>query len=269
MKVEDIEFCIIRAPGTNCDAETRYSLEFFGCRATVVHVNKFLRGEVKLESFHGLVIPGGFSYGDHIRSGAILGKLLRENLGEKLAEFVEEGKPTLGICNGFQVLVEMGVLPGINGLTSEPVAALGKNTSNRFEDRWVYLRNDNKGRCIFTRGIKLMRVPVNHGEGKLILPLGREKNFLKELVEKDQVVFRYAKADGSPAGGEYPANPNSSISDIAGICDSSGLVLGMMPHPEKAFHRITYPDWTRTGLQGMGDGYWIFKNMVEYVKKNF
>ena len=114
-----------------------------------------------------------------------------------------------------------------------------------------------------------MRVPVNHGEGKLTLPLGREKNFLKELAEKDQVVFRYAKADGSPAEGEYPANPNSSISDIAGICDSSGLVLGMMPHPEKAFHRITYPDWTRTGLQGMGDGYWIFKNMVEYVKKNF
>lgn len=269
MKVGDIRFIIIRAPGTNCDSETRYAVEFFGCAAEVVHINKLLMGEASLAAYQGMVIPGGFSYGDHIRSGAILGKIIGEKLGAELEEFAEEGKPILGICNGFQVLVEAGLLPGVKGLTKVPEAALGKNTSNRFEDRWVYLRNDNKGKCIFTRGVKVIRVPVNHGEGKLILPLGREESLLKELAEKDQIVFRYAKGDGSPAKGEYPLNPNSSISDIAGICDSSGIVLGMMPHPEKAFHRITYPDWTRTGLKGMGDGHLIFKNMVEHIRRTF
>jgi|TARA_B100001971_G_C18243008_1_gene572191 phosphoribosylformylglycinamidine synthase len=269
MNVKDIEFCIIRAPGTNCDTETSYSLEFFGCNASVIHVNKFFRGDIDIKSFHGLVIPGGFSYGDHIRSGAILGKLLKNNLGESLLDFVDEGKLILGICNGFQVLVEMGILPGIKGFTQDPTIALGKNISNKFEDRWVYLRNDNEGRCIFSKGIKLVRVPVNHGEGKVILPFGREEDTLKKLIKKDQVVFRYANPDGSSANGNYPFNPNSSFSDIAGICDPSGQILGMMPHPEKAFHRITYPDWTRTGLDGMGDGYWIFKNMIDYLKNKF
>lgn len=269
MKVEEMRFCIFRAPGTNCDAETYYALEFFGCMAEVVHINKLLRGEVALSNYQGIVIPGGFSYGDHIRSGAILGKIIGEKLGAELEEFSKGGKPILGICNGFQVLVEAGLLPAFNGFTKVPEIALGKNVSNRFEDRWVYLRNENKGKCIFTRGVKLIRAPVNHGEGKFIPPLGREEEFLQKLEENDQMVFRYAKPDGSPARGEYPANPNSSYSDIAGICDPSGLILGMMPHPEKAFHRITYPDWTRTGLQGMGDGYRIFKNMVEYVKKHF
>lgn len=262
-----MEFCIFRAPGTNCDAETRHALEFFGCRARVVHVNKLLKREVRLSAFDGVVIPGGFSYGDHIRSGAILGKIVGEKLKAELVEFAAAGKPILGICNGFQVLVEAGLLPAFNGFSDVPEVALGKNLSNRFEDRWVYLRNENRGRCIFTKGLKLLRMPVNHGEGKLIPPLGKEEEFFERLLENDQLVFRYAKANGSPAGGEYPANPNGSFRDIAGICDPTGVILGMMPHPEKAFHRITYPDWTRTGLQGVGDGYWIFKNMVDYARR--
>lgn len=260
-----LEFCIFRAPGTNCDAETKHALEYFGCRARVVHINKLLRGDVKLSSFDGIVIPGGFSYGDHIRSGAIMGKMIGEKLKEELEEFSSQGKPILGICNGFQVLVEAGILPAINGFSKVPEVALGKNFSNRFEDRWIYLRNENRSKCIFTRGLKLLRMPVNHGEGKLILPRDRENELYRALVDNDQLVFRYAKKDGSPALGEYPANPNGSYMDIAGICDPSGTILGMMPHPEKAFHRITYPDWTRTGLNGMGDGYWIFKNMVDYA----
>jgi phosphoribosylformylglycinamidine synthase len=260
-----LEFCIFRAPGTNCDAETRHALEYFGCRARVVHINKLIRREVRLSSFHGVVIPGGFSYGDHIRSGAILGKMVGEKLKDQLVEFWEEGKPILGICNGFQVLVEAGLLPAFEGFSDIPEAALGKNVSNRFEDRWIYLRNDNKGKCIFTRGLRVLRMPVNHGEGKLILPRGVEEELYRRLVKNDQLVFRYARADGSLALGEYPENPNGSFRDIAGVCDPRGTILGMMPHPEKAFHRITYPDWTRTGIKGVGDGYWIFKNMVDYV----
>jgi phosphoribosylformylglycinamidine synthase len=265
--MSDIKFCILRGPGTNCDIETKVALEHFGCTADILHINKLVKGERKLEEYHGLVIPGGFSYGDRIRSGAIMGKTIKEKFGNQVSQLVDERKPVLGICNGFQVLVEAGLLPGFK---KEQEAALGTNISSRFEDRWVYLLNENKGKCIFTKKIKkITRMPVAHTEGKLILPLGREEEYLKMLEENDQIVFKYSLQDGTPAEGKYPYNPNGSIADIAGICDPSGVVLGMMPHPERAFHRIMYPDWTRTGLEGRGDGHIIFENMVKYVKKNF
>ncbi len=261
-------FCVLRAPGTNCDIETKYSLEHFGCKAEIVHVNQLLKEKKNLSDYSGLVVPGGFSFGDHIRSGAILGKIVANKLGSELTKMAEEGKPILGICNGFQVLVESGILPGFNGGALKSQAALGTNTSSKFEDRWVYLKNENKGNCIFTRGVgELTRMPVAHGEGKFILPLGKETEYLDYLKDHDQIAFSYAKDDGKPAKREYPANPNGSIDDIAGICDPSGVVMGMMPHPERAFHRITYPDWTRNNPEDIGDGYIIFKNMVEYAKK--
>lgn len=261
-------FCILRAPGTNCDIETKYALEHFGCCAEIVHVNQFLKGKKDLSAYSGLVIPGGFSYGDHIRSGAIMGKIVGKKLGTEITKMADEGKPILGICNGFQVLVESGILPRLTGRTLKSQAALGTNTSSKFEDRWVYLRNENRGNCIFTRGVKkLTRMPVAHAEGKLILPLDREKEYLNYLEEHDQMAFCYATNEGELAKGKYPENPNGSIADIAGICDQSGIVMGMMPHPERAFRMITYPDWTRTGAEGFGDGYAIFKNMVDYAKK--
>jgi len=261
-------FCILRAPGTNCDIETKYALEHFGCRAEIVHVNQFLKGKKDLSAYSGLVIPGGFSYGDHIRSGAIMGKIVGKKLGTEITKMADEGKPILGICNGFQVLVESDILPRLTGRTLKSQAALGTNTSSKFEDRWVYLRNENRGNCIFTRRVKkLTRMPVAHAEGKLILPLDREKEYLNYLEEHDQMAFCYATNEGELAKGKYPENPNGSIADIAGICDQSGIVMGMMPHPERAFRMITYPDWTRTGAEGFGDGYAIFKNMVDYAKK--
>jgi phosphoribosylformylglycinamidine synthase len=265
-----INICVIRAPGTNCDLETQYALRFFGAKAEIVHINQFVKGKRNLLSYDALVIPGGFSYGDHIRSGAIMGKTLSKRFGEQVVQFAEEGKPILGICNGFQVLVESGLLPGFNGATKQPEIALGKNSSCRFEDRWVYLKNENRGNCIFTKGIKrLVRMPVAHEEGKLILPLKKEREYLRKLEENDQIVFCYARRDGSLAKGKYPENPNGSIADIAGICSPSGTIFGLMPHPERAFHRITYPDWTRTGLEGEGDGFVIFKNLVDYVVERF
>ncbi len=265
--MRDIKFCVLRGPGTNCDIETKVSLEHFRCTAEILHINKLIKGERSLLDYHGLVIPGGFSYGDRVRSGAIMGKTLMKKIGNEIKKFVEEEKPILGICNGFQVLVEAGMLPGFK---EEQEVALGTNSSSRFEDRWVYLVNENRGNCIFTRNLKkVLRMPVAHGEGKLILPLGLEEEYLDRLKRNDQIVFRYSYEDGTPALGKYPHNPNGSIFDIAGICDPSGLILGMMPHPERAFHWITYPDWTRKGLKGYGDGYVIFENMVKYVKDNF
>lgn len=261
-------FCILRAPGTNCDIETKHALEHFGCRAEIVHVNQFLRGKKDILAYSGLVIPGGFSYGDHIRSGAIMGKIVGKKLGTKITKMADEGKPILGICNGFQVLVESGILPGFNGSELKSQAALGTNTSSKFEDRWVYLKHENRSNCIFTKGIKkLTRMPVAHAEGKLILPLDRETEYLNYLEKHDQIAFCYATDKGELAKGKYPANPNGSIADIAGICNPSGVVMGMMPHPERAFLSVTYPDWTRTGAEGFGDGYAIFKNMADYAKK--
>ncbi len=270
MNVEDMRFCVIRAPGTNCDIETQYSLGYFGSKAEIIHINQLLKGEKDLETFHGLVIPGGFSFGDHIRSGAIFGKTLQYKFGDVLRSFAEEGKPILGICNGFQILIESGLLPGLEESSKVINAALGTNVSSKFEDRWVYLKKENKGRCIFTsNGDELVRMPVAHGEGKLILPPEDEKRLLNLLEENDQIVYKYASADGSLASGVYPENPNGSVDDIAGICNPSGTVFGLMPHPERAFLRITYPDWTRTGSEGMGDGFSIFRNMVDYVANRF
>ncbi|MFQ5974697.1 MAG: phosphoribosylformylglycinamidine synthase I [Candidatus Hydrothermarchaeales archaeon] len=270
MEIEDIIFCLIRAPGTNCDIETHYALEYFGTKAEIVHINQLLKGEKDLASYHGLVIPGGFSFGDHIRSGAILGKTLQCKFGDLLTEFAEESKPILGICNGFQVLVESGLLPGFKDRGTILNAALGTNTSSKFEDRWVYLKKVNESRCVFTaNGNELVRMPVAHGEGKFILPPEEEERLLNELEKNDQIVYKYAKGEGSLAFGSYPENPNGSFADIAGICNPSGTVFGLMPHPERAFQRITYPDWTRTGLGEIGDGFSIFKNLVDFVAKRF
>lgn len=240
-----------------------------GVEAEVVHLNQFLQGKKKLSSYHGLIIPGGFSFGDHIRSGAIFGRVFGQKLESEINEFKTLKKPILGICNGFQVLIESGLLPGYSGLNN-PELALGTNISSKFEDRWVHMKNDNKGKCIFTKGIKrTVRMPVANGEGRLIFPINNEKELLKKMVNDDLIVFRYTTARGNPASGSYPENPSGSYSDIAGICDDTGLIFGLMPHPERAFSRLTYPDWTRTGNDKFGDGYLIFKNMADYIKKKF
>lgn len=270
MRIEEINFCVLRGPGTNCDQETKHAIQSLGAKAEIIHINQFLRGKRDISSYNALIIPGGFSFGDHIRSGAILGKMLGKNFSKAMKEFVGEEKPILGICNGFQILVEAGILPGFDGISKEPQAALATNASSKFEDRWVYLKTQDHGKCIFTKKINdLIRMPVAHGEGRFILPPGKEEEYIRKLEENGQIVFRYALKDGALAMGRYPENPNGSIADIAGICDPSGIVLGLMPHPERAFHRIMYPDWTRTGLKGKGDGFRIFKNMVEYVRKRF
>ncbi|MEE8168403.1 MAG: phosphoribosylformylglycinamidine synthase I [Candidatus Hydrothermarchaeales archaeon] len=260
MSYGDVDICIMRAPGTNCDLETKQAFLELGAKADVVRIDKL----ASLPKYHGLVIPGGFSYGDHIRSGAIMGKTIKTKFGELLSSFAEEGKPILGICNGFQVLAEAGLLPGLDA--GEAQIALGTNSSSKFECRWVYLRMESKG--IFTKEMpKLVRIPVAHGEGKVIFQPGREEEYLDLLEKNNQIAFRYATREGDAAGRQYPENPNGSISDIAGICNPSGTILGMMPHPERAFHRFMYPNWTRSNADEKGDGYYILRNMLEYAKK--
>ena len=272
MKKEDIKVCIIRVGGTNCDAETRRSFEDLDVRAEVLHLNEIVKKKCLLK-YDVLVFPGGFSFGDYVRAGAILAKDFSAKLGKCLRAFIEEGKPVLGICNGFQVLVESGLLPAFNGVSKYPEAVLATNVPIGYRCRWVYLRHENLGNCLFTRKIpkgKVLRIPVAHGEGRFIFPKDAEDECLKKLKDNDQLVFRYCDETGREAQGKYPDNPNGSFSDIAGICSPDGTVFGLMPHPERAFYGWQLPDWTRDGKPTeYGDGKLIFESIVEYVTKKF
>jgi len=267
--VGKVKACVLRVGGTNCDYETKVALEDAGAEAVVVHMNKALREG--LRSYHIVVIPGGFSYGDHVRAGAIWAKKLAAKMGRDLEEFVEDGRLLLGICNGFQVLVEAGFLPGFNGRSEVPRAALAVNESARFECRWVYLRHVNHGRCAFTKLIPagaVVRMPVAHAEGRFILPKEKEWKYLRRMEDNDQLVFQYCDEEGRPANGRYPYNPNGSLMDIAGICNPRGNVMGLMPHPERAHFGWQLPDWSRLKEPpSHGDGALVFKSAVDYAQR--
>ncbi len=253
--------CILRTDGINCDEETFYAFEKAGGDCRYVHVNQLRRKEHTLSSFHVLVLPGGFSYGDDILSGKVLAVELISFLKEQLVSFVEAGKPVLGICNGFQVLVRTGLLPDL--CPGSVRATLMFNDSGRFECRWVNLLVE-KSSSIFTRGLegRLLCIQAAHGEGKFFA----DTSTLDTIERQHQVVFRYAGQDGSPTL-EYPANPNGSLNAIAGICDPSGLVMGMMPHPERYVEVTQHPNWRRFTGHVEPHGLAIFKNAVAYAKQ--
>jgi phosphoribosylformylglycinamidine synthase len=254
---------ILRAAGTNCDYETRFAFDSVGARTSLVHVNEVVRGDVKLAEFGILVIPGGFTYGDDIGAGKILANELKHKLGGEIEQFVADGKLIIGICNGFQVLVKAGLLPAFNG-RREQVVTLAYNDSNKLEDRWIYLKKNPESKCVYTKNLKpVIHLPVAHGEGKFVT---KDEATLKKLKENGQVVFTYADKNGEPTG--YPGNPNGSVEGIAGICDPSGRIFGLMPHPERHFSPVQHPRWTREGLKEEGDGLAIFRNAVEFAAQN-
>ncbi len=271
MKPEELKACIMRVGGTNCDAETQRALRELGVQAETLHLNEMIKRR-NLMDYHILVFPGGFAYGDYVRSGAIWARLLMAKLGKELKAFMSDNRPILGICNGFQVLVEEGLLPGFKGVSAYPEASLAPN-SRGYKCRWVYLKHENRGNCIFTSKIpkgKVLRMPIAHGEGRFVLPKERERELLEKLCENDMVVFRYCDAEGNAAEGSYPANPNGAFYDIAGICNREGTVFGMMPHPERAFYWWQQPDWTRKKQMAQyGDGKLVFQSLVENLVKGF
>jgi phosphoribosylformylglycinamidine synthase len=187
--------------------------------------------------------------------------------------FVEEERPILGICNGFQVLVEAGLLPAFEGISEYPEATLATNIPIGYRCRWIYLKHENFGNCIFTKNIpkgKVLHIPVAHGEGRFQFAKENETKYLQKLIDNDQFVFRYCSKDGAPADGEFPVNPNGALHDIAGVCNPAGTVFGLMPHPERAFYGWQLPDWTKTEtVPDYGDGRQVFESMVEYLKKRF
>jgi len=256
---------IVRAPGTNCDQETAYAFQRAGATTEVLHINRLLESPATFGRFQVLCIPGGFSYGDDVAAGRILANQIQHHLAEELARFKAAGKLILGICNGFQVLIKSGVLLEPDSGLGVP-ATLTWNDSGRYEDRWVRLHVTGS-QCVFLAGIETMYLPVAHAEGKFV---PRDESALRSLEAAGQLVLRYTRlrGNGRQPGDTvpFPENPNGSIANTAGVCDPSGRVLGLMPHPERHIDPTQHPRWTRGEAGPTGDGVRVFQNAVEYFK---
>lgn len=277
---------VITGDGLNCERETAHAFRLAGADPQLVHIADILSGERGLEEFQILALIGGFSNGDHLGAGTVQAVRFRHRLREPLQRFVAAGRPVIGICNGFQTLVKMGILPGrgepgsrgpargepgsrgpARAAAWEREATIMPNDSGRFEDRWVHLAVDPGSPCLWTRGLRRLYLPVRHGEGKFI---ARDAGLLRKLKRNRQIVLRYADEGGQPTL-RYPANPNGSAQAVAGICDPSGLIFGLMPHPEAYHSPFNHPAWTREAALGRplpqeGQGVALFRNAVQFVR---
>jgi phosphoribosylformylglycinamidine synthase len=257
----EVKAIVLRAAGINCDMETEYALESAGAKAQRVHINRIIEDKSLLDEFQIIVIPGGFSYGDDVAAGKILANQIVHHLFEPIQEFIKEGKLVLGICNGFQVLVKMGILPGRNSSKHQEDVTITYNDSGKFEDRWVYLAPETE-RCVFIGRGRQIYLPIAHAEGKVVT---KDAATLEELKSEGHVAFKYVDENGEE--GDYPVNPNGSMDSIAGLTDTTGRVLGLMPHPERFVRRTQHPRWSR--LENVdNDGMTIFANAVEYAREN-
>jgi phosphoribosylformylglycinamidine synthase len=247
---------ILRAPGTNCDEEAQHAFQLAGANADRVHINRLRENPSLLRHYQILMIPGGFSYGDDVAAGKIFANQLAAFLSDEVRTFRDAEKLILGVCNGFQVLLKAGVLipPDDDG----PMATLAHNTQG-YQDRWLHLKvTSNKSP--FLKGIQRMEIPMAHGEGNFVC---RKEWILQGLEQTGQLVLKYIHPTGEPAKG-FPDNPNGSQADVAGVCDMTGRVLGLMPHPERHILPTQHPRWTRDGLKPEGDGMQLFRNAVEF-----
>ncbi len=250
----NIRVLVLHATGTNRDHDAAWAIERAGGQPEIVHVNRLRDDPAYLHRFHMLVLPGGFSYGDALGAGRLWAADLRWLFQDALARFIDDGRPVLGICNGFQALVKSGWLPG-NGVA----ATLTRNASNRFECRWVWLAPNPDSPCVFIRGVnEPIYCPVAHGEGRFV---PANDGALARLQAQGQIALTYVNADGGPA--DYPANPNGSVADIAGVCNAHGNVLGLMPHPEDHLIAEHHPRWTRA-MRG-NSGLSLFECGIRYA----
>lgn len=253
---------VLRTAGTNCDRETQYALELAGFEAERIHVFRLIEDPAKMAEFQFMVIPGGFSYGDDVAAGKILANQMRHHLADAMNEFIDAGKLVLGICNGFQVMIKAGLLPWAKvqpGETNHD-ATLAWNDCGMFVDRWVHLKCESE-KCVFLPDNEVIALPIAHGEGKFIT---RDEAMTQQLRDNDQIALRYVDAEGNR--GPAPINPNGSVDDIAGICDPSGRLMGLMPHPERFVEISHHPQWTRGGVR-RADGMLFFENAFKYLNQ--
>jgi phosphoribosylformylglycinamidine synthase len=266
---------VITGNGTNCEMEAAHACRLGGfTEARIAHLSELMSGEVSLDDYHFLNLTGGFLDGDDLGSAKAQANRLRyapvENGGERivtqLLRFIADGKLILGVCNGFQLLVKMGMLPALGGDYLSQTATLTSNANGRFQDRWCYLKCDPASPCLYTRGIDGgVYLPIRHGEGKFLVDGPKT---LEAIEAKHLACLKYSTGDYFAATMEFPENPNGSVNAIAGICDESGRIMGLMPHPEAFVHRTQHPRWTREELPEEGAGLLFFKNAAQYVREN-
>ncbi|MFH1126334.1 MAG: phosphoribosylformylglycinamidine synthase subunit PurQ [Candidatus Altiarchaeota archaeon] len=263
--------CVLRIEGTNCEEEGKRALMDVGVKAEIVNLKQLTHEcseerHRNLDEYKMLFLPGGWSAGDYVRAGAIFAARLKSKMGKELAGYVNSGRLVLGVCNGFQILIELGMLPGFNGMSENPDAVLAINKNTRFQCRPTYLKHVDKCKLtgMLPRG-EVVQIPVAHAEGRLTIG-NKNKQMLEKLKKNEQIVFRYCKADGSEAKDEFPWNPNGSLYDIAGICNPEKNVLGMMPHPERVMNPCQQADWTRKEYSS-GDGRAVFESIAKQLKK--
>ncbi len=267
-----IKAIVITGNGTNCEMEMAHACRLAGFdEVEIVHISELLCGGKRLDDFHFLNLPGGFLDGDDLGSAkaganrilhaAVAGS--EEKLFAQFTRFIAAGKLILGVCNGFQLLVKLGMLPGFDGQYDRQRVTLTFNDSGRFEDRWVYLRVDPASPCIFTRGIAGITLPVRHGEGKFVT---QDEEIRERLHRERLIALQYSDENRLNPTQDYPANPNGSMDGIAGICNQTGRIFGMMPHPEAYLHRTNHPRWTREELPEEGMGLALFRNAAAFLR---
>lgn len=259
----EVKAIVLRAAGINCDMETEHALKLAGAQAQRTHINRIIEDKTLLGGFQIIVFPGGFSYGDDVAAGKILANQIRHHLYEPLRKFIDDGKLVLGICNGFQVLVKTGILPGNDSDENQQEVTITNNDSGKFEDRWVYLAPQTD-KCVFIEPGRQIYLPVAHAEGKIVT---KDDASLEQLKSAGHVAFKYVDENGNE--GAYPINPNGSMDSIAGLTDTTGRVLGLMPHPERFVRPTHHPHWSRLREKPASDGITIFNNAVKYIHENF
>lgn len=267
-----VKSIVLTGNGTNCEREMAHACRLAGSDVVdIVYISDLLYGSRKLDDYHFLNLPGGFLDGDDLGSAKANANRIRhaavrknsEKLYDQFIRFINDGKLVLGVCNGFQLMVKLALLPGFDEDYGKQKVTLSFNDSGRFEDRWVSLKLNPASPCVFTKGLKGMYLPVRHGEGKLI---ASSEAAGKRLHKMNHVAAQYSTADFSSPTNEYPLNPNGSTDAIAGICNETGRLFGMMPHPEAYLHRTNHPRWTREDLPEEGAGLAIFKNAVNFIR---
>ncbi len=245
-----VKTCIITGFGINSDKDLADAFRLSGSEAELLHINDLIANPEHLKDFHILGFPGGFSFGDHLGSGLVFAHMFKKSLKAEVQRFVDDGKLIIGICNGFQVLVKMGVLPNIGG-DWNPEVTLVHNESGKFIDNWVKMDVNPGSSCVWLKGIESIELPIRHGEGRFITD---SPDVLSYITENNLDVLKYSGW-----------NPNGSVEDIAGITDKTGRILGLMPHPEAFIHPENHPLWTRKNID-RGFGLDIIKNGVDYFR---
>ncbi len=268
MKRDKIKVLVITGYGLNCEKETAAAFKMAGADPELVHLSDMVSGKRKLDEFQLLIFIGGFAFGDHLGSGTVFANRVKFAMQDDLQKFIADGKLIMGVCNGFQTLTRLGLVPALDGKYFVQEVALAHNDKGVFRDDWCVLKANPASPCVFTRGIDQVRLPLRHGEGKFVA----EPEVLAEIERKNLVAVRYVDSNGNPAE-NFPENPNGSLNSIAGICDETGRIFGLMPHPEAFLSPFNSPDWTLDKVNGKlaaeGEGVVFFRNAIDYIEENF